>query len=129
MILHGASLAKVTLHVLYSLSDKNILLSPIICLEHPFSTYQWLPWFWAYKTTPHSSFLSTLFFFYVLGSWTCFVWGVVLVFCVQHPVSLCPKLLKEKNNYCFLEYSYEDLHICCLFYFRTNMIHFWYIYL
>ena len=59
-IFHDASFPKVTFPYLLSLKVGNLLLSPVICLEHPLSIYQGLFCLWADNTSLHLS--SSLFF-------------------------------------------------------------------
>ena len=57
----------VTLHFSLFVRLKNLILSPVICLEHPLSIYHWHFLFLTYRATFHPViFSSTCFSFHIL---------------------------------------------------------------
>lgn len=65
----------------------NIVLSPIMCLEHLLSTHHWFPWSWAYRVSSHSFVfdyawfsLHTSFCFHgLVNEWLLFLsWGTTM---------------------------------------------------
>ena len=70
----------------FSCNHRNVLLFPVICLEHPLSTHWWLLEFWACKVILHSAICkSSCFFFQIV-----YCFGTFLVFFEgpEEPVNL-----------------------------------------